>query len=166
MKTKLTLVPIAPIDGLSKEMQASLEPQFEAIADSHFTAGFDDGAKTERERIQAVENVLIPGHEKLIADLKFDGKTTGPEAAVQIVKAENEKKASKLKDIRKDAPKAVEHVTTEDVVDPKLDAKKADANALAKEAKQYHDQQHTAGNKITMIEATEFVYKRAGVPTR
>jgi hypothetical protein len=166
MKTKLKLVPIAPIDGLSKEMQASLEPQFEAIADTHFTAGFEDGAKIERERIQAVENVLLPGHEKLIADLKFDGKTTGPEAAVQIVKAENEKKASKLKDIRMDAPKAVEHVAAEEVVDPKKDAKKVDANELAKEAKTYHDQQHALQNKISMIEATEFVYKRAGVPTR
>lgn len=165
MKTKLKLVPVAPIDGLSAEVQASLEPQFAAIADSHFTAGFDDGAKTERERIQAVEGQLIPGHEQLIATLKFDGKTTGPEAAVQVVQAENKKKADRVTAIRQDAPPAVDHVATE-VVDPKKETKNVDPVALAKEAKTYHDQQHAISNKISMIEATEFVYKRAGVPTR
>ena len=164
MKTKLK---VAPIEGLAPEMQASLEPQFQAIADSHFEAGFNDGAKTERERIQAVENVLIPGHEKLIAELKFDGKTTGPEAAVKIVQAENKKKADKLTSIRTDAPAPVDHVAAEEV-DPKAtkDKKPVDANALAKEAKAHHDEMNAKGIKISMIEATEFVYKRAGVPTR
>jgi hypothetical protein len=147
-------------------MQATLEPQFEAIADTHFTAGFDDGAKTERERIQAVEGVLIPGHEKLIAGLKFDGKTTGPEAAVRVVQAENEKKASQLTAIRNDAPKPVDHVATEEIVPNAKDKKPVDANALAREAKTYHDEMNAKGAKISMIEATEFVYKRAGVPTR
>ena len=46
------------------------------------------GATAERARIQAVEAQTLPGHEKLIAQLKFDGKTTGPEAAVQVLTAE------------------------------------------------------------------------------
>jgi hypothetical protein len=164
VKTKLK---VTPIDGLAPEMQATLEPQFQAIADSHFEAGFLDGAKTERERIQSVEGQLIPGHEKLIAELKFDGKTTGPEAAILIVKAENQKKADKLKDIRKDAPNAIDHVSAEESPAPKADDKKpVDAIALAKEAKAHHDEQNAKGIKISIIEATEFVYKRAGVPTK
>ena len=50
--------------------------------------GFAIGAEAERERIKAVQNQLLPGHEALIEVLKFDGKTTGPEAAVQVLGAE------------------------------------------------------------------------------
>ena len=46
------------------------------------------GIAAERQRILDVEAQLIPGHEKLIATLKADGKTTGPEAAVQVLAAE------------------------------------------------------------------------------
>lgn len=47
-----------------------------------------EGAAAERSRIQAVEAALIPGHEALVAALKFDGKTTGGDAALAIVGAE------------------------------------------------------------------------------
>jgi len=49
------------------------------------------GAQQERERIQAVEAQLIPGHETLIQQLKFDGKTIGAEAAMQVLAAERVK---------------------------------------------------------------------------
>ena len=54
------------------------------------------GARQERARIQAVENQLIPGHEALIQQLKFDGKTTGSEAAVQVLAAEKARQSAKL----------------------------------------------------------------------
>lgn len=50
------------------------------------------GAEAERARIRAVEAASMPGLEELIAQLKFDGKTTGPEAAAQVLthyKAQN-----------------------------------------------------------------------------
>jgi len=47
-----------------------------------------EGAAAERARIQAVEAQALPGHAALIAALKFDGKTTGPEAAVAVLQAE------------------------------------------------------------------------------
>jgi ClpP class serine protease len=47
-----------------------------------------EGAEAERARIQGVRAQAIPGHEALIERLAFDGKTTGPEAAVQILAAE------------------------------------------------------------------------------
>lgn len=46
------------------------------------------GADAERARIQAVSEQAMPGHEKLVAALMFDGKTSGPEAAVAILAAE------------------------------------------------------------------------------
>lgn len=47
-----------------------------------------EGAAAERQRIQDVRAQCIRGHEALIETLAFDGKTTGAEAAVQILAAE------------------------------------------------------------------------------
>jgi hypothetical protein len=63
------------------------------------------GAESERERIKGVEEQLIPGHEALIASLKYDGKTTGPEAAVQVLKKERELMASRHEDMIADGEK-------------------------------------------------------------
>lgn len=68
--------------------------------------GFDAGAEAERERIKAVEGQTLAGHEALIASLKFDGKTTGPEAAVQVLAAEKAKKATVLGKLEADAAHA------------------------------------------------------------
>jgi len=61
-----------------------------------------EAAEAERARIQSVheQGAKIPGHEALIAGLMFDGKTTGPEAAVQILAAEAAARDSALKDIK------------------------------------------------------------------
>ncbi len=73
------------------------------------------GAAAERARIQAVEEQLVPGHEDLIAGLKFDGKTTGPEAAVQVLAAERAARASHANALHDDAPTPIpEDVTAED----------------------------------------------------
>lgn len=47
-----------------------------------------EGAEAECERIKAVESAALPGHEDLINQLKFDGKTTGDMAALAVVQAE------------------------------------------------------------------------------
>lgn len=51
----------------------------------------DEGATAERQRIQDVEATSLPGHEALVQTLKFDGKTSGGEAAQQILAAEKTK---------------------------------------------------------------------------
>lgn len=66
--------------------------------------GLAAGADAERARIQAVESQLIPGHEALIARLKFDGQTSGPEAAAAMVAAEKTLRAKALHNLRADAP--------------------------------------------------------------
>lgn len=65
--------------------------------------GIKEGAEAERKRIQDVEAQSISGHEALIAGLKFDGKTTGPEAAVEVLKAEKALRATTANNIIKDA---------------------------------------------------------------
>jgi capsid assembly protease len=47
-----------------------------------------EGAAAERARILSVREQAMPGHESLIDALAFDGKTSGPEAAVQVLAAE------------------------------------------------------------------------------
>ena len=79
------------------------------VAEALRAEGRAAGATAERERIQAVEDQLIPGHEALIASLKFDGKTSGPEAAVAVLGAEKSLRSRALADRRADAPPVAPH---------------------------------------------------------
>jgi len=63
-----------------------------------FDAGFKAGAEAERKRIQSVEEQALPGHEDLVAKLKYDGHTTGEQAAVQVLAAERERRATEQQD--------------------------------------------------------------------
>lgn len=78
-----------------------------ALAAEGHAAGLAAGALAERERIQAVEGQSIPGHEALIASLKFDGKTSGPEAAVAVLAAEKSLRTKARADLLSDAPAPV-----------------------------------------------------------
>ena len=78
-------------------------------------AGWTQGAEHERERIKAVKAVSLPGHEGLIERLMFDGTTTGPEAAVLVLAAENETRKQRLRAIADDAPPPVTHAVAPDL---------------------------------------------------
>lgn len=77
------------------------------VAAALIAEGHGLGVKAESERIQAVEAQSMPGHEELIAAMKFDGKTTGPEAAVAVLGAERGALKAAGADHKKDAPKTV-----------------------------------------------------------
>ena len=66
-----------------------------------------DASTAERSRILDVEAQAIPGHEALIATLKADGKTTGPQAAVQILAAEKSVLGARAGALKADAPAAL-----------------------------------------------------------
>ncbi|WP_019654013.1 S49 family peptidase [Variovorax atrisoli] len=70
---------------------------------SEFSA---QGATQERERIQAVRATAMPGHEKLVEQLAFDGKTTAGEAAQQVLAAERSRVAAAAQGHFNDAPPA------------------------------------------------------------
>lgn len=81
---------------ITRELLAAEYPDLLAeIQEENFDAAFEAGARYERERIQAIEEAALPGHEALIASLKWDGKTTGAEAALAVVKAEKEQAAQR-----------------------------------------------------------------------
>ncbi len=81
---------------------------YKSLHEASFQAGLEAGKKQEMERIKAVEEQLIPGHEALIDGMKFDGKTTGPEAAAAVVRAEKNLLSSKAKELEEDAEAPVE----------------------------------------------------------
>lgn len=74
----------------------------EILAEGH-AAGLVAGAVAERERIQSVEAQALPGHAELIATLKFDGKTTGNEAAAQVLAAERKKLRTHASNLQSDS---------------------------------------------------------------
>ncbi|KKK75036.1 hypothetical protein LCGC14_2877770, partial [marine sediment metagenome] len=92
------------------------------------------GAKSELERIMAVEAQLVPGHEKLIAKLKADGVTTGPEAAVEVIKADKELRAKGLKNFKAEGAKSVGN----DLGEEPPDGAKKDWKTLVAEYKEEH----------------------------
>jgi len=82
-----------------------------ALYNEGYAAGMAEGktkgAAAESHRIAEVEAQSMPGHEKLIASLKFDGKTTGPEAAVQVLAAEKQANAKVLTELEEKSPEVV-----------------------------------------------------------
>lgn len=101
-------------DAFRQEGQASAASAIE----SQLAAARTEGATAENARVQAVQEQLIPGHEALIQTLMFDGSTSGPEAAVQIVNAEKSARQSTLASIQADAPAPVAQPANDPVAAP------------------------------------------------
>jgi len=98
--TQRTTMDRATLEAQHPSLFAQLKNEFTAI-------GAAAGAVAERERIQAVESATIPGHEALIATLKFDGKTTGGDAALAVNQAERKIRVAQGAAANTDAPNPV-----------------------------------------------------------
>jgi signal peptide peptidase SppA len=120
--------------------------------------GLIEGATAERERILAIESHTLPGHEALVAALKADGKTSGPEAAVKILQAEQSKLANLAGQLKKDSPDPV-HASGAD--------KSADGEPspqiIADKAKLHIAAQKKAGINVSASEAVAHVRKEMGL---
>jgi len=97
-----------------EELRAAHPDLCAALVEEGRSVGFDAGASAERNRIQSVEAQSMAGHETLINTLKFDGKTTGPEAAVQVLNAERNLKGNKSAEITSAATKPVSFAAAPD----------------------------------------------------
>ena len=95
---------IKDFESKHPEMYKEVEEKAYAKGESSGMAkGKIDGAKNECERIKSVESQSLAGHEKLINELKFDGKTTGEQAAVKILQAEKNMRVSAANQLNVDA---------------------------------------------------------------
>lgn len=94
--------------------QALVEEGKQQAADSHAVvveAAKQEGAAAERERIKGIEESCnVPGHEALVASLKFDGKTTASDAALQILGAEKQLRQGALEAMKNQANEAIASV--------------------------------------------------------
>lgn len=100
----------------SKEGEKEMNITIELLRDKHpdlVTALLEEGraagAQAERERIQGVLAESIPGHEALVQDLAFDGRTSPADAARQILAAERKVRGSARDRLDRDAPPPVPH---------------------------------------------------------
>ena len=89
--------PALTVSALQSDHPEIYQAVFDAgVASVDVSAAKKEGAEDERERIKAVQEQSVPGHEALIAELAFDGKSTAGEAAIAGLKAEKEAKTSHL----------------------------------------------------------------------
>lgn len=155
-----------------------LKAEHPDVAEALINEGKELGATAERDRIKSVEAQAMPGHEALIATLKFDGKTSGPEAAVQVLSAEKAKRGNTLADLRADAAAAtVTHAAAgdnnpddpdnEDDDNEDEEAKNARIQkaggpaAIAALASEYQLKKRREGVKVSTADAVAHVLKEA-----
>ncbi len=113
-KMKITL---ALLEKDAPELLAEIR---QAAKAEGLTEGVAKGSADELGRIKAVSEQSMIGHETLISSLMFDGKTTGPEAAVQVLAAEKRIRDTALENLGTDGVTPVEPGTpTEPAPKPK-----------------------------------------------
>lgn len=87
----------------AKAAEAIRKEAFDSGAASGKAEGVKEGTEAERKRIQEVEAQAVPGYESVIMAVKYDGKTTGPEAAMLVLKAIQKDGADTLVKLKADA---------------------------------------------------------------
>jgi len=87
--------------SITREELAAQSPELLQQIQSEASAA---GAAAERERILGVEAHSMAGHEKLIATLKADGKTTPDQAAAQVLAAHRGALAAQATALATEAP--------------------------------------------------------------
>lgn len=85
------------VEAVDKETLAKEHPE---IAEA-FRA---EGAAAELKRVQDVFAQTLPGHDALIRELAFDGKTSGEMAAVAVLNAERGKRTKVIESLASEAP--------------------------------------------------------------
>lgn len=114
--------------------------------------GYAEGHAAETKRIAEVFAVTLPGHEKLIQALALDGKTTGGEAAAQIIAAEKKGGADYL-----DGAGNTEANKVKGAPESEGGKKSVDPKTLAVEARALVDAEAAKGNKITVSAAARMI---------
>lgn len=92
----------------------------------------NEGRQAERERIKSLEQMALPGYEKMLEKAKYDSDVTPEAFAVQMVQAEKKKAAVQAKNFLNDA-KAVNDVDFGPGIEtPVAEKQAADAEMLNK----------------------------------
>ena len=102
-----------------------IKTEFPEIAESFKKEIFLEGAKSERERILAIEEAALLGHEDLVAKAKQDSNITAEKLALQIIAREKQRGTNYLdaaKEAEKELPKVIPNIETSAPVKPNKNA--------------------------------------------
>ena len=91
------------IKKLSTKNKGENSMDAKAITKDQIAAFRAEGAKAERERLLALDEVAVAGHEDLLAKAKADPNMTAEKLALEIVKAEKAKGGDYLNGLKKAA---------------------------------------------------------------
>lgn len=124
------------------------------------TAGKTAGATAERERITGIEKLAadMPGHDKLIAGLKADGKTTPEQAAMQLIAADGEVRRNALKGVQSVEDKTGKVAASPATVSPAPEGGKTEQANTPEGWKAEYNAQTDAGEKLRAEFPTEGSY--------
>lgn len=86
-----------------EEIKAQHPELYKQIRDEGREEGLKAGMTQERNRIKAIEDMALAGHEALVAKAKFDTGMTAEQLAVEMIKAEKTKTATIATNREKDA---------------------------------------------------------------
>lgn len=152
--------PTIPQENPSMDLQqltarvAELTAQL-AAATAATQPAVDAAVLAERQRIMAVEAQLIPGHEALILSLKFDGKSTGGDAAQAVLLAERTLRGIHAKNLADDAPNPLN-------LAPPANKKEADGKPLSRADLHAKAMLHMKANpKVSYIDAVKTIQEGA-----
>lgn len=126
------------------------------VAAALVAEGREEGARAERERISGIEAMAMPGYEKIVADAKADGKSTGADVAAKIVTAQKAEGAERLEQMRAAAPTPVPAAAHP--VDAPV--RKHEPRAVAAAAQAYIAEQSAKGVKVSAAEAVAHATKQ------
>lgn len=146
---------------MAEETVSMTAAELKAAKDEAFKAG----ASAELARIQGVEAQSLAGHEALIATLKFDGHSTGPEAAVAVLAAERTIAGQRAANMRADAPAVIAPAA----VDPKTEAaiakpaaaKEMTVTEMSTKARDYVAKRKAEGKTVSYAEAIQQISAEA-----
>jgi signal peptide peptidase SppA len=160
--TRVAITPRASAAHSPKETP-TMDISKESIETDHpdLAAAFRaEGATAESQRIQAVAAQALPGHEALIESVKYDGKTTGAEAAVLVLAAEKTARQQAVADITADAPVVPVAATGSEEDEPEAPTP-MDPAAIGARAKQIVAEQAKLGHTISASQAVKLAQEEA-----
>lgn len=100
-----------PAEANAKDPEPEQEPEPEPITRETLAARspdllaalLDEGARAERSRLQAIDEVALPGHEALVARARYEEPITAEALALAIIRAEREHRTEHLAAVAADA---------------------------------------------------------------
>ncbi len=130
------------------------------------TAGLAEGQLSERQRIAGIEEQAMVGYESIVAEAKADGKSTGAEVAMRIIKAQKAEGQDRLNKIRTEAPNPVPNASAPAKEAPAKEGKpETTAHDLSARASAYMAEQSRLGHKVSASDAVAHVMRQAALAT-